>query len=58
MNAQVETRKNAGERALVNLGLVLNQDWGSAYARHFLESAGVDESVIERVITREPAITG
>ncbi|MFC5478286.1 hypothetical protein [Massilia suwonensis] len=55
MNAQIETRKNAEERALVNLGRVLNQDWGVPYARHFLESVGVEESVIQRVITQEVA---
>jgi hypothetical protein len=52
MNFRLETRRNAEERALVNLGHVLNQDWGSPYARNFLESVGVEESVIQRVITQ------
>lgn len=55
MNTHIETRRNTAERALVNLGRVLNHDWGGPYARHFLESVGVDESVIQRVITQEAA---
>jgi len=55
MNAQIDTRSNAEKRALVNLGRVLYRDWGISYARHFLESVGVDESVIRRVLTQGAA---
>ena len=50
MDTHIETRKDAGQRTLVELGIALHRDWGVPYARHFLESVGAHESVIRRVI--------